>query len=90
MIKKTAVLDAGIEKNFGNINGLINSIIISNTDGASEALVTIKTNTVVFWVGNLQPNTTIRFNMDTVFDESIYAISNTDGTHIIFNIIETL
>jgi len=90
MIKKTAVLDAEVEKNFGTVSGLINSIVISNTDETTEAKVTIRTDSIVIWVGVLQPNTTIRSQLDVIFDENIYCVSNIDGTNIIINIIETL
>jgi len=90
MIKKTSVLTAGVEKNFGNVTGLINSIIVSNTDGDSPALVTIRTDSIVLWVGELQPNTTIRYMLDVIVDESVYCISDVDETNVIVNIIETL
>jgi type IV secretory pathway VirB6-like protein len=89
MIKKTAVLTANVEKNFGNINGLMNSIVISNTS-TSSATIKIYTDSIVIWNGIIDSTSTERIFLDIIFDETVYAISNQDNTNIIINIIETL
>lgn len=88
MIKKTAVLTATVDKNFGNINGLLHSILISNPENESTE-VTIKTNSIILWIGNIPAKSTKQFIMETIINEAIIGNSSKDHTNIILNIIET-
>jgi hypothetical protein len=89
MIKKTAVLTKDVEKNMGDTKGLLNSLVVSNTDSI-DAKITIRTESIVLWHCILPANSTIRISLDIILDELIYCISDAQDTNIILNIIETL
>lgn len=88
MIKKTAILRARENKNFGNINGLLHSILISNPEN-SNAEVTIKTNNIILWIGIVLAKSTKQFTMETMINDNIIGNSSINDTNVILNIIET-
>jgi len=89
MIKKMAVLDKEVPKNFGEVKGLINSVIISNPND-TEALVKIYSDDIIIWIGILDKTSTQRISLDVIFDDQIKGLSNSDNTNIILNIIQTI
>ena len=89
MIKITAVLTQGVEKNMGSVNGLINSLILSNPQ-SSSAIITVKTSNTIIWNVDLPAHSSIRVPLDIIVDENIYCSSTNDNTNVIINIIETV
>jgi len=88
MIKKTTVPNAGVDKNMGNTNGLLHSLIVSNTEN-SDADVVLKSSSIIFWNGTVPAKSTIRFNLEVMVSENIIVNSSIDNTNIIINVIET-
>jgi len=88
MIRKTTTTTANVDKNIGNTVGLLHSLIVSNTKN-SAAKVTLKSNAIIFWMGSVPAESTVRVNLEVMVSENIIVRSTRDDTNVIINVIET-